>query len=81
MNEEMKDESMDGAYQVDVLDCEIPKKWYIREILDVTSTEFERSELPHEKRIEIVNTLGLSCLESVLNKCFQEFHPQLFGCR
>jgi len=73
MNEEMKDGSMDGAYQIDgfdVLDCETSKKWYIREILYVTSTEFKRSELTHEKRIEIVN-------ESV----FSGVSSQLFGCR
>jgi hypothetical protein len=52
-----------------------PKKWYIREIMDVTSSEFERSELTHEKRVEIVDALGLPCLENVLAQCFQEFHP------
>jgi len=66
-------------YQVDdfyILDDtgESSKKWYIREIMDVTSCEFERSELTHEKRIEIVDALGLPCLENVLDQCFQEFH-------
>ena len=51
-----------------------PKKWYIREIMDVTSCEFERSDLTHEMRIDMVNALGLPCLENVLDQCFQEFH-------
>ena len=71
---------MAAKYQVDgfhVLDVTSgsPKKWYIREIMDVTSSEFERSALAHEMRIDMVNALGLSCLEGVLDECFKEFHP------
>ena len=51
------------------------KKWYIREIMDVTSCEFERSALTHEMRIDMVNALGMSCLESVLDESFKAFHP------
>ena len=43
--------------------------------MDVTSSEFERSALTHEMRIDMVNALGMSCLESVLDECFKEFHP------
>jgi len=72
--------SMAAKYQVDdfhIVDLTSgsPKKWYIREIMDVTSCEFERSELTHEMRIDMVNALGMSCLESVLDESFKEFHP------
>ena len=47
------------------------KKWCIREIMHVTSCEFERSALTHEMRIDMVNELGMQCLESVLDECFK----------
>jgi len=71
---------MGSSYKIDdfnVLDFEdgIQKKWYIRAILDVTSCEFERSELTNEKRIDIVTALGIEKLQSVLEACYKEFHP------
>ena len=75
-----KEGSMAAKYQVEdfhIVDVTSgsPKKWYIREIMDVTSCEFERSALTHEMRIDMVNELGMSCLERVLAKCFKAFHP------
>lgn len=77
----MSKETQKVSYQVDdfhVVDFESdpPKKWYIREILDVTSSEFQHSELTNEKRIDIVTKLGVECMESLLAECFQAFHPQ-----
>jgi len=72
---------MGSSYKIDgfyVLGSEggIQKKWYIRAILDVTSCEFERSELTNEKRIDIVIALGIEKLQRVLEACYKEFHPE-----
>lgn len=80
MSEEIQGDSMGSSYEVDgfeIIDFEegIPRKWYIREILDVTSTEFKSSKLTNEKRIDIVNTLGIERMESVLDESFKENHP------
>ena len=71
----VNDYKIDGF---DVLDFEdgVQKKWYIRAILDVTSCEFEHSELTNEKRVAIVEALGIERLECVLEACFKETHPE-----
>jgi len=72
---------MGSSYKIDAFNVlyfenEIQRKWYIRAILDVTSCEFELSELTNEKRIDIVNVLGLEKLQSVLDACYKELHPE-----
>jgi hypothetical protein len=79
MSEERHEGSMGSSYEVDdfeVVEFEgkVPKRWYIREILDVTSSEFKRSELTNEKRIDIVNTLGVERMESILDESFKQNH-------
>jgi hypothetical protein len=79
MSEEKYEGSMGSSYEVDdfeVVEYEgkVQKMWYIRAILDVTSSEFNSSELTNEKRIDIVNTLGVERMECILDESFKQNH-------
>lgn len=47
------------------------QKIYIRELLDSSSSEYQRTKLNRQQKIDIINALGLEILTKVLAECFR----------
>jgi hypothetical protein len=63
-------------YEIDdlmILDAENNpvQKIYIRELLDSSCSEYQRSKLGRQQKIDIINALGLEVLIKVLAECFR----------
>lgn len=52
-------------------ECNPVQKVYIRELLDSSSSEYQRSKLSRQQKIDIINALGLEALTKVLAECFR----------
>jgi len=52
------------------MDADPVKAVYIRELLDFSSDEFQRSKLSKQQKITIIDALGLGTLTDVLHECF-----------
>jgi hypothetical protein len=58
---------------VHIIDTESkpPKRIYIREILDFGSSEFTRSQLSKQEKLEVIAELGLDSLTQALDRCYK----------
>ncbi len=45
---------------------------YIRELLDASSAEFQRSKLSARQKMDVIQELGLDRLTKVLDDCFRQ---------
>jgi len=48
------------------------KQIYIREILDFGSSEFTRSQLSKQEKLEVIDELGLDSLTQALDRCYKK---------
>lgn len=52
-------------------ECNPASKIYIRELLDFSSSEYQKSKLSKSQKIDIINALGIDALTEVLAECFR----------
>lgn len=52
-------------------ECNPAQKIYIRDLLDFSSSEYQKSKLSKSQKIDIINALGLEVLTGVLTECFR----------
>ncbi|MDH2918559.1 MAG: hypothetical protein PXX73_05130 [Sideroxydans sp.] len=61
--------SIDDLMIVDT-ECNPVHRMYIRELLDSASSEYQRSKLNRQQKVDIINELGIDTLTEVLAECF-----------
>lgn len=67
---------MNKRYSIDDLmildaECNPIQRIYIRELLDSSSSEYQRSKLSRQQKFDIINALGLEILTGMLAECFR----------